>query len=235
MKPWLMKTRGRNRRVLAETKVGEGPIDKMIADGGTFCVPGGAHVTFDLEELVPLLGQPIPVDPGQAVLEEIARSAGHVKWLESKLISMDEAELVRQDHYIDEERSGGPGGGYSLRRRETRPEVSPWWSLYERERKHFATVCAAAVRAGIEERKIRIAERQADMLEAAFIAAVTELGLDPHSSRVRQVIGKQLKLAIEGEIATPMDTILTASEREAVPIEVRQQPPTSPDIKPVDF
>lgn len=235
MPPQLRPTRNRNALTVAETKVGKSPVDKMVTDGGAFCVPGGQHVTFDLEEVMPHMGSPIYIDPGAAILDEIARSAGHVKWLEGKLVSMDEAEIVIQEHLIDEERSGGPGGGYSLRRRETRPEVSPWWSLYERERKHFATVCAAAVRAGIEERKIRIAERQADMLEAAFIAAVTELGLDPHSARVRQVIGKQLRLAIEGDIATPIDVINTKAERVPEPIE--RSKPTTPasGVAPVDF
>jgi hypothetical protein len=178
-----------------------------------------------------MMGTPVETDPGQGILDEIARSAGHIRWLEQKLIALDEAEVVQTEYHVSEERSGGPGGGYELRRRELRPEISPWWALYERERKHFASVCAGAVRAGVEERRIRIAERQQDVLEAAFVAAIADLGLDPHDSRVRKVLGARLQQAIEGG-TSPVAPVSVPAERvvEAEPVVLK---PSGP--KPVDF
>ena len=225
----LVKTRDRDPSRIAARKVGKGTVDAMIRDGGRFQGLDGNIYTIPLEEAMPMLGSPIATDPGQGILEEIARSRGHIAFLEQKLIALDEAELVETTDVIEESRSGGPGGSYELRRREQRAAISPWWALYERERKHFASVCAAAVRAGVEERRIRIAERQQDVLEAAFLAAIADLGLDPHDSRVRKALGVRLQAAIEGgQVATP--PVVVSAQREMEPVIAR---PSGP--KPVDF
>jgi hypothetical protein len=227
--PGLVKTKDRDPSRLAARKIGKGTVDAMIRDGGRFQGLDGNIYTIPLEEAMPMMGTPVATDPGQGILDEIARSAGHIRWLEQKLIALDEAEVVQTEYHVSEERSGGPGGGYELRRRELRPEISPWWALYERERKHFASVCAGAVRAGVEERRIRIAERQQDVLEAAFVAAIADLGLDPHDSRVRKVLGARLQQAIEGG-TSPVAPVSVPAERVAEPVPVK---PSGP--KPVDF
>jgi hypothetical protein len=226
----LVKTRDRDPSRVAARKIGKGTVDAMIRDGGRFQGLDGNIYTIPLEEAMPMLGSPIATDPGQGILEEIARSRGHIAFLERKLIEMDEAELVMTTDTIEEERSGGPGGGYSLKRKENRQAISPWWALYERERRHFASVCAAAVRAGVEERRIRIAERQQDVLEAAFVAAIADLGLDPHDSRVRKVLGARLQQAIESGTSPSQPQVAVPAERviEAEPV-INSRP------RPVDF
>jgi hypothetical protein len=184
------------------------------------------------EEIMPALDRPIPTDPGVAIMNEIARSVGYIAYLERKVVELGEAELVTTEDSIEEERSGGPGGSYQLRRKESRQAVSPWWLLLERERKHLATVSSAAVRAGVEERRIRIAERQQDVLEAAFVAAIADLGLDPHDSRVRKVLGARLQQAIEGGNSPSQPKVAVPAERviDVEPVPVK---PSGP--KPVDF
>jgi hypothetical protein len=85
--------------------------------------------------------------------------------------------------------------------------------------------------AAVEERRIRIAERQQDVLEAAFVAAIADLGLDPHDSRVRKVLGARLQQAIEGG-TSPVAPVSVPAERvvEAEPVVLK---PSGP--KPVDF
>jgi hypothetical protein len=228
--PWLSPRRQRDPARIAACKVGNGAFDELLAYDGRFKGADGQYHVIEPEEIMPALGNPITADPGQAILDEIARSNGHIKFLESKLIAMDEAELVMTTDTIEESRSGGPGGSYELKRREHRQAISPWWALYERERRHFASVCAAAVRAGVEERRIRIAERQQDVLEAAFIAAIGDLGLDPHDTRIRKVLGARLQQAIEGNSPPPPPVVVNA-ERDPMPVPTSA--PGGP--KPVDF
>lgn len=45
---------------------------------------------------------------------------------------------------------------------------SLWYELYARERDHLVKVCAAAIRAGVETRKVELAEKQGDLLAAAL-------------------------------------------------------------------
>lgn len=145
------------------------------------------------------LGAPREIDPGMALLEEIHRSAGHVAWLEQKCRDLEESELVwGQIMEVHEEKDGGgPTGNYTLTRTENRAFINGWWQLYERERKHLVTVSAGALKAGIEERRVRLAERGIDALEQALNATLVDLGLDPNSSRVREVMGARLREAFE--------------------------------------
>lgn len=149
------------------------------------------------------LGAPRVVDPGVAILEEIHRSAGHVAWLEAKCRELEASELVwSQVMEFREEGTvpGGRGGGSTIdvMRTEHRATINIWWQMYERERQHLVRCSAAAIRAGIEERRVRLAERGMDALEAAISAAMQELGHDPHDTRVRAIIGKHIAGALEG-------------------------------------
>jgi hypothetical protein len=71
----------------------------------------------------------------------------------------------------------------------------------------------------------------AAVLEAAFVAAIADLGLDPHDSRVRKVLGARLQQAIEGG-TSPVAPVSVPAERvvEAEPVVLK---PSGP--KPVDF
>lgn len=143
------------------------------------------------------LGAPRDVDPGVALLEEVQRSAGHVAWLEEKVRGLEESELVwGQVMAAHERRTGGPGGNYDLDREENRATINAWWELYERERRHLAAVASAALRAGVEERRVRLAERGYDVIEAALVSIIADLGHDPHDARVREIVGRRLRESI---------------------------------------
>lgn len=151
---------------------------------------------------MPHLGDPIEVDPGIALLQEIHRCAGHVVWLEAKVRSLEEDDLVfNKTLEVSEEVYGDEGRNYTLSRSERKAEISKWWDLYTQERKHLAVVSAAAIRAGIEERRVRLAERSVDALENAITAALQDLGVDPFTARARQAIGNRLREAMSGEAA----------------------------------
>jgi hypothetical protein len=147
------------------------------------------------------LGKPREVDPGVALLEEIHRTAGNVAWLANKVSELEDSELVWSKVMAAQETvSGGPGGGYTMRRKEHRQTINAWYEIYVREREHLVRASTKALQVGIEERRVRLAERGVDALEAALSAALTDLGLDPQSAHVRATIGAHLRTALQADI-----------------------------------
>lgn len=168
------------------------------------------------------LGLTVPreVDPAVALLEEVHLTAGNVKALREKISDMEESELVwgkvmetvvHRGEGTDGEDEAGEAvtiteSWVETRRTEHRAVISAWWELYERERKHLAGVSVAALKAGVEERRVRIAERSLDALEEVFERALVRLGHDPRDQLVRSVIGEELQKAIGSGLLSTMSS-----------------------------
>lgn len=131
-------------------------------------------------------GLPVDTTPEQAILEEIHRSAGIVAWLEREIRALSSDELtwgkVR-------EKTGGDDWGTTD---EARPHVL--LTLYREERRHLVHVCATALRAGVEERRVRLAEQQGSLLVQVIRAILTDLRLtDEQQARVPQIVPRHLR------------------------------------------
>lgn len=122
----------------------------------------------------------IPVenaDPGPLLLEEVARTAGHVGWLHEQIVDVLTPEQMVSGVKQVTRRTGmamAPSGQLVPVDETTTvvgPGVAVLWSLYQSERKHLAAVCRAALDAGIAERQVRIAEQQG-VLAARLVTAV---------------------------------------------------------------
>lgn len=139
-------------------------------------------------------GLPREIDPQQALLEEVHRTAGHVAWLQAKIASLPtDAELKQLDKSEQFER----------------PAV--WVEMYQEERKHLARVSEAAIRAGIAERQVKLAEAQGaqlagvlrNVLDAVFAAlGAAGLAVDVlqqiQRERVPEIVRKHLLELVEG-------------------------------------
>ena len=123
---------------------------------------------------VKTFGIPKEIDPHEALLEEVHRTAGHVDWL-AQIIGdlpadteqteeMNQSSIVwgiTQHVYRGSEEF--PGTDVF---REAKPSV--WIDLYQREREHLVKVCKAALDAGIDERRVQIAEQQGAIVARAM-------------------------------------------------------------------
>lgn len=69
------------------------------------------------------------------------------------------------------------------------------------ERERCANFATKAVAAGLAERQVRIAERQAGQLVAVMKAILSRLGLDPGDPRVAEAMGAELRLIAGGKVA----------------------------------
>jgi len=135
-------------------------------------------------------GLSIDVSPTDALLEEVRWTAGHVAWLRARVQEVEQDALIwgrtkREDHGATE----FPGINET---EQAAPSV--WLDLYQRERKHLLDVCKAAIGAGIEERRVRLAESQGALLASVIRAILDDLALTPEqAARVPDVVPRRLR------------------------------------------
>ncbi len=162
------------------------------------------------QRAVTTLGLPVDITPTEALLQEVQWTAGHVQWLRGKVAELDEQALVWGTTRVETE--GGTSlvinvKAGSVSDVETAPGVksietaapSIWYVLYTKEREHLVTVCAAALKAGVEERRVRLAESQGDLVADAIRRILNALNLTPaQEALVSTVVPAQLRLIAGG-------------------------------------
>lgn len=125
-----------------------------------------AKAAREAEKAVTTMGLSRDVSPSEALLEEVRWTAGHVDWLRDRVREVERDELVwgrTKEKFGSLDPDGIPAAEVT---ESAAPSV--WYGLYERERKHLVVVCTAALRAGVEERRVALAESQGAMVGQAF-------------------------------------------------------------------
>jgi hypothetical protein len=155
------------------------------------------------------------VDPGKALLEEISVTYAHVQWLREKVGQLEEVEHLtkgtREDEWAEvDDESGNPGAhalvwGQTEYRNKVGGEdagqttveqagVSVWYQLYLKEREHLVKVTTAALKAGIEERKVRLAESQGELVARVIRGILEALNLTTDQwALVQTVVPRELR------------------------------------------
>lgn len=145
------------------------PCQNWAIPGGTVCDDHGgrakqvraaaeARVAEQAaERAVTTYGLRRDVDPMTALLEEVQWTAGAVEWLRLQVQALEPEELVFGVSEVK-------GGDVTQK---AAPSV--WLELYQRERTHLTKVCGEAIRSGVAERQVRLAERQ-----GALVASVLQ-------------------------------------------------------------
>ena len=118
---------------------------------------------------VTALALPDNIDPQTALLDELRRTSGWVLYLEAKVDELDEHDLVWG---TTKEKTGGDDRGTT---QEAKP--SAWYVLLRDERRHLLDVAGACIRAGIEERRIALAEGQGRLIAGAIQQILARLML----------------------------------------------------------
>ncbi|MEV0214282.1 hypothetical protein [Micromonospora sp. NPDC050695] len=143
-----------------------------------------------LEAAVQTYGLQLDVSPTDALLDEVKWTAGHVTWLRARVQEMEAAALswgIRS--VVDKE--GGEFPGVDTTEAAAPPVLL---DLYQRERKHLLDVCKAAIAAGIEERRVRLAESQGALLADVIRRILGDLNLTAEQSAlVSEVVPRHLR------------------------------------------
>lgn len=127
----------------------------------------------NLEAAIKTFGLPLDVSPQQALIHEVQWTAGHVQWLREQVQELSPEAMGWGVQRIEHRRSGEfPGTDvYEA------AYVNILIELYQRERKHLVDVCRVAIAAGIEERRVKLAESQGAVLAAGLNRMFDQLGL----------------------------------------------------------
>lgn len=119
-----------------------------------------------------LLAAPVDIDPAQALLELVQWTAGEVRYWRAEVnrISEEQPEALTWGP-TKQEAGEGPQGPIDTTTMEATPPVA--YRMLESAQDRLAKYAAAALRAGVEERRVRLAEDQ-----GALVAQVIRRILD---------------------------------------------------------
>lgn len=135
------------------------------------------------------LGLLIDISPEQALLDEVQRAAGMVAFYQSRVEEIAEGGVQQLVFGLAKSKIGGEDGGDTF---EAKPNV--WLELFNGERDRLTRVCTAALRAGIEERRVKLAEQQGILVAAVIRRILTRLNLsDAQAALVGTVVPEELR------------------------------------------
>jgi hypothetical protein len=215
-------TKTGQRRCWARSKKTGGQCPRWAMKGQNICHMHGGKARQNLAKaeerlteekaaaLVATYGRKIETTATEALLDEVQWTAGHVAWLRARVqeIETDAGADADPDQDEAEEEPGAAASRpsplvWGITRRKTggddrgvTEEASPniWLKLYQAERAHLVKVCAEAIKAGIEERRIKLAEQQGQLVAQAIRAILIDLDLTTEQqARVPEVVPRHLR------------------------------------------
>ena len=133
------------------------------------------------------LGEPEQVDPAEALLHLISWKYGEVKWLRQRVQDLPADELTWGIAQTDV--GVGPEGPIDKVTEKASPSV--WWALLRQAEDQLANYAERALRAGLEERRVRMAEQQGNMVHAVMMAIFDRLDLTPSQWETVQMVAPQ--------------------------------------------
>lgn len=143
------------------------------------------------DELVASMDELVEIDYRDAVLIELSRSQAWVNWLNRLVVTSTDLKQVDMSGKFE------------------RPSV--WYELLAKERGHLLDVIKTAGTLGIEERRIRLAERQGELIVDVVRRILDGLGLSAdQQALVPHVVGRELRAA---SIAAASELAGSATEK----------------------
>lgn len=136
-------------------------------------------------------GLPREVDPHTALLEELHRTAGAVQWLGAVVADLERKTLV----WGTVKETHGAQADEGLKSSKVKQaSVNAFVGLWQAERKHLLAVSQACISAGIEERRVRIAESAGQQLASVVRAVLDRLDLtDTQRSTALVVVPEEFR------------------------------------------
>lgn len=137
------------------------------------------------------------INATDALLEEVQWTAGHVMWLRGQVSALESGDLV-WGVTEEAEKNATEFAGTDVTRSAA---VNMWLEIYYRERRHLVDVCKAAISAGLEERRVKLAEAQGQIVADVIRRILGRLDLSDSQSRlVPMVVPEELRRAAAGAL-----------------------------------
>ena len=140
------------------------------------------------------LGLPVDGSATDLLLGEVRWATGHVQWLRGKVQELDPEALVWGTSKVVDKT-----GEVFATDTTSAAQASMWYELYDRERKHQAALLSLALKSGVDERRVRLAESQGEQVAAAIKAILADLGLTAEQQAAApEVASRHLRLLAGG-------------------------------------
>lgn len=191
----------------ARTRGDGSPCDKPAGSGtnhlgvGKCRLHGGASPNAEIAGQIWLahrdyqvMGVPVDVTPHDALLECIRIAAGEVSYASERIAALDMEDAVGPvitTRPLKEEK----GAESSIERAEEHgaPALHIWIQVRRQAMDRLVTYSATAIKAGLEERLVRVAEQQGQLLAQAVRGILEELGVADRPE-VPSVVRKHLTM-----------------------------------------
>jgi Phage terminase, small subunit len=171
------------------------PCHGTVMEGLTVCkMHGGGtstakvkHLAAQQARLNPMAGQPMNVTPAQALLWRIGVLAGEVARLDETVAALEAEDLTWGRMSESDSEETGKKTVYGAR-------LSLWVQLRAMRERELRELCEASLRAGVEERLVRVAEMQGAAIAKMLILVLTEdFGIDRADPRIAEKLPGRLR------------------------------------------
>lgn len=143
-------------------------------------------------------GLPVDIDPAEALLDEVRRTYGHVVWLLDAIRDLEPDALVwglTEEQHQEATEFPGVNRTYAA-------TPNALLQAYREERDHLRRVAADTLRAGVEERRVRLAEQHGQLFMEAQKRILARFGIEI-TPEVAAAVGEELRSIKVAEIPTP--------------------------------
>jgi hypothetical protein len=152
------------------------------------------------------MGTAVDVEPHEALLWAIRLAAGEVAYCDAQISRLHEDELFERP--LRQTYMQMPSGAFDLVEEKRDPEiVSRWAHLRKDAADRMARYAKMAIDAGIDERRVAVAERVADILAPLLENLAEDLSLTAKQrAKLPDVLGTRLRaLEIAAQTGGPSD------------------------------
>lgn len=125
-------------------------------------------------------------DPGQIIVESIRLQYRLTAYFWSRVVALDPRAFIWGK---TREKVGGDDGGLTFE-----PKAHAWFVLWRESRRELDRLCLEAVKVGLEERRVRLAEQEADIVIALVDGLLEDFGIDPNDPRTAEIVERRLQL-----------------------------------------
>ena len=172
--------------------------------GGTVCfVHGGAapavkaKAARNMEEIrarlsVELWGGRMDIHPAEALMELVQRKAMEAQYWRHRVHQIQQENEADLTWGVTKEKSGGDDHGTT---HEAKPHIT--LTLLHKAEADLAAYCAAALKAGVDEKLIQLAQSTAQQFQAVIALVLRDPRVTVHGS-VDEVVADALRSGIEG-------------------------------------
>ncbi|UVY83805.1 hypothetical protein NLU66_16585 [Brachybacterium sp. NBEC-018] len=178
------------------------PCRRAAMKGGTVCASHGGKspqakaaaarrlAEQEAAKAVRLFSAPVDVDPARALVDLVQWTAGEVAYWRTQVKQLADEDPKALTWGVTRIKDGGTDGGTTL---EATPNIA--YRMLTDAQDRLAKYAAAALRAGVEERRVKLAEDQGALVAQAIRSILDQLDLTPAQvSRVPEVVPAQLRL-----------------------------------------